>query len=440
MRFPKPTDLPAPPGPFRREAWRSPLRGPWLTSILGLVLLAALIVIVTTGFASHAAYQPELGANNLGRTPGALDFYLFGWPTSPVWLYAASQGLHVTVGVAAVPILLAKLWSVIPKLFEWPPVRSPAHALERASLAVLVGSALFEFVTGILNIQLYYPWKFSFLSAHYYGAWAFTAAFLFHLAVKLPVAFRAVRHRRLRDELGIDLAHTLPESEADARAASGPTTEPSVTIPVAPATATLSRRGLLGLVGGGSLLLLLTTAGQAVGGPLRRLALLAPHDRETGPGPNGFQVNKSARAAGIDERATGAAWRLELRSGGRRRMLSRADLLALPQRTHDLPIACVEGWSTTQRWTGVRLSELAAMVGAGEDATVLVESLQKRGSFRRATLGSAQVGDERSLLALRVNGVDLALDHGFPARVIVPALPGVHCTKWVARMTFGTPG
>jgi len=28
--------------------------------------------------------------------------------------------------------------------------------------------------------------------------------------------------------------------------------------------------------------------------------------------------------------------------------LSRQDLLALPQHTYVLPIACVEGWSTTQ--------------------------------------------------------------------------------------------
>ena len=39
-----------------------------------------------------------------------------------------------------------------------------------------------------------------------------------------------------------------------------------------------------------------------------------------------------------------------------------------------------------------------------------------------------------SLLALKVNGVDLSMDHGFPARVIVPALPGVHNTKWVSRI------
>jgi DMSO/TMAO reductase YedYZ molybdopterin-dependent catalytic subunit len=51
-------------------------------------------------------------------------------------------------------------------------------------------------------------------------------------------------------------------------------------------------------------------------------------------------------------------------------------------------------------------------------------------------LQANQVLDPDSLLALRVNGVDLTPDHGYPARVIVPALPGVHCTKWVAEIEF----
>ncbi len=67
---------------------------------------------------------------------------------------------------------------------------------------------------------------------------------------------------------------------------------------------------------------------------------------------------------------------------------------------------------------------------------MLVESLQEGGAFSQATLASNQIEDEKSLLALQVNGTDLSLDHGFPARIIVPALPGVHNTKWVSRMTF----
>jgi DMSO/TMAO reductase YedYZ molybdopterin-dependent catalytic subunit len=118
-------------------------------------------------------------------------------------------------------------------------------------------------------------------------------------------------------------------------------------------------------------------------------------------------------------------------------MLSREDLLALPAATEVLPIACVEGWSTVQRWTGVRIVDLGRLVGVERPAAVFVESLQPPGQpFRAVTLAANQAGDARSLLALRVNGEDLSLDHGFPARVIVPAAPGVHCTKWVSDMTF----
>jgi DMSO/TMAO reductase YedYZ molybdopterin-dependent catalytic subunit len=65
-------------------------------------------------------------------------------------------------------------------------------------------------------------------------------------------------------------------------------------------------------------------------------------------------------------------------------------------------------------------------------------SLEGAGIFSQARLQSNQVGDPDALLALKVNGVDLSLDHGYPARIIVPALPGVHCTKWVRSIDFET--
>ena len=67
-----------------------------------------------------------------------------------------------------------------------------------------------------------------------------------------------------------------------------------------------------------------------------------------------------------------------------------------------------------------------------------VNSLEKNGAFNRVVLSAGQIMDPDSLLALRVNGADLSLDHGYPARVIVPASPGVHNTKWVASMTFAS--
>jgi DMSO/TMAO reductase YedYZ molybdopterin-dependent catalytic subunit len=63
-------------------------------------------------------------------------------------------------------------------------------------------------------------------------------------------------------------------------------------------------------------------------------------------------------------------------------------------------------------------------------------SLQLGGAFGQATLQANQIAHPDALLALRVNGADLTLDHGYPARIIVPALPGVHNTKWVAAIEF----
>jgi DMSO/TMAO reductase YedYZ molybdopterin-dependent catalytic subunit len=110
----------------------------------------------------------------------------------------------------------------------------------------------------------------------------------------------------------------------------------------------------------------------------------------------------------------------------------------MEQHSADLPIACVEGWSTTQNWSGVRLGDLARLAGVSAPLSAYVMSLEGPGIFSQARLQSNQVLDPDSLLALKVNGVDLSLDHGYPARIIVPALPGVHNTKWVRSIEFET--
>jgi DMSO/TMAO reductase YedYZ molybdopterin-dependent catalytic subunit len=397
-----------PPGPFRPTFWRSPLRGPWLTTLLGSVLLVLVAIVAATGFVSHAAYQPDLPGNAI--VDPARDLPLnFVWPTGFTYLYALTQGLHVNVGLVAIPFLLAKLWSVIPRLFVWPPAASPAQALERLSIGLLVGSSVFEFVTGVMNVQYWYGFRFNFVVAHYYGAIVFVASLLLHIALKLPVIVRAYRERgAARTDL----------------------------VSVAPAAPTISRRGLFAAVGAGSAALLLANVGETLGGPLRRLSLLAPRRQVIGAGPNDFQVNRTARGAGVTAAMTGPDYRLALRHEGREISLTRDELLAMDQHTATLPIACVEGWTTTQEWTGVRLSELTRAAGAEGAGTALVRSLQPHGALRLASLRAGQLRDPDALLALKVNGADLSPDHGYPARIIVPALPGVHNTKWVGGIEF----
>src|SRR3954453_731205 len=190
--------------------FRSPLRGPWLTAALGSVLLAMVAIVALTGFLSHMAYEPDLRGNAI--VPVDKDLPLtFGWPTSPSWLYAVNQSLHVNVGLVAVPFLLAKLWSVIPRLFVWPPVGSLRQAIERIGIALLVSSAIFQFATGIVNTQYRYAFHLNFVVAHYYGAVVFTGALVLHVLVKSPVILRAFRERGWLRPLRDDLLHTRPE-------------------------------------------------------------------------------------------------------------------------------------------------------------------------------------------------------------------------------------
>ena len=124
------------PGPFRRSFWRSPIRGPWLTSVFGLVLLAGITVMFVTGLLSYAAYNPDLSPDQRhdpGQGVARLLPVLLAHPSGVA--LPVNQGVHVTLGLVLVPILLAKLWSVLPKLFEWPPVRNPGA---RAGTAVPV--------------------------------------------------------------------------------------------------------------------------------------------------------------------------------------------------------------------------------------------------------------------------------------------------------------
>jgi DMSO/TMAO reductase YedYZ molybdopterin-dependent catalytic subunit len=390
-----------------------------LTSAFGLVLLVALPIVAITGLLSYVAYAPQF-SQAIPDHVGWLRLPTFTWPTRPSWLYRLTQGVHVGLGLVIIPVVLAKLWSVIPKLFVWPPARSAAQLLERLSLLMLVGGLLFEIVTGVLNIQYDYIFGFSFYYGHYFGAWVFIVGFLMHIAVKFPHMVSGLRSLSTREVLRTNVADTRPEPF-----------DPTGLVAANPDEPTMSRRGALALVGSGVLMLTVLTVGQTLGGPARSIALLLPRGR----GPD-FPVNKTAAAARVTSESVNATWRLVLRGGLSEVVLDRAMLAGMAQHTARLPIACVEGWSTVQTWSGIPLADLARTAGVPAPSSARVISLQRGGAFGEAVLQANQISDPDALLAMRVNGEALSLDHGYPARIIVPALPGVHCTKWVTSIEF----
>jgi len=372
------------------ESFRSRARGTGLSARVGVLLGLTFGICFLTGIWSHLQYDP----------PGWLPI-----GPSPTHLYRVTQGVHVISGIASIPLLLVKLWSVFPRLFIRAPRGGRARVLElleRASIGTLVGASIFMLASGLLNIAQWYPWEFSFRRTHYAVAWVAIGALIVHIGVKLPV---------IRDALGAPI-------DDEPRPAPGAPTRRSVLL------ATIGSVGLATIL----------TAGQTV--PfLRRVSVFAVRD---GEGPQGLPVNRTARAAGAVDAALDPGFRLEVVVGDTTLSFDRDELAALPQRTHRLPIACVEGWSRDATWTGVAVRDLLDLAGADPRSEVLVRSLQTRGAFRTSVLPGQFVEDHRTLLALELNGEPLDLDHGYPCRIIAPNRPGVLQTKWVQRLEVRT--
>ncbi|MBV8305100.1 MAG: molybdopterin-dependent oxidoreductase [Acidimicrobiia bacterium] len=386
-----------PDEPLRQHAYRSPLRDERLAAWLGASLGVLFSICFVTGLYSHLHQHP------LSWLPV---------PARPAGLYRVTQGLHVAAGIATMPVLLAKLWVVWPRFVSWPPVKSVTHLVERIGLFPLVAGGIFLVFSGIANIAQWYPWRFGFPAAHYWVAWVTVGALLAHLGAKWTIARQALRRPSRRPRL---------DAADPSLGAVGEGPHPG-----------LSRRGFLATVFGAAGVLTLSTVGETVT-PLRRLAVLAPRDPAVGP--QGRPVNRSAANAGVLRTATSPDFRLVVEGRVRRALtFDAAQLEALSSHEATLPVACVEGWSYSARWRGVRVRDLLDMAGAAATARARVHSLEQGSIYSSSFLDRAQARDRDTLLATHLDGARLDLDHGYPLRLIGPGRPGVNQTKWVTRL------
>ncbi len=412
----------------------SPLRSTRLSVVLGRWLGLTFTVCFATGLFSHGLQNP----------PGWMFF-----PTRPIWIYQLTQGVHITAGIASIPLLFAKLWSVYPELLSWPPVRSVVHALERGSIALFVSASLLEVMTGLINTYKWYPWPFPFRETHYWLSWVVWGSLLLHIAVKLPLI--VANWRRAREPANAELTTAITAAEpANAELTTATTTAATPAAPPEPAgpqqmrtgggtaggkagtaSGRWSRRGFLAAVGVTTGAVVLATAGQSFAW-LSPVNFFAP--RKMGTGPASVPVNRTAADAKVGPLAEHPGWTLKVSYRGKSRSLTLSELAALPQTEHELPIACVEGWSQTARWRGVQIRDLVQAMGATPESDLLVTSLEPEGAYRLMTMPAVYTADEKTLVALALNGEVLDLDHGYPARIIAPGRPGVLQTKWLQSL------
>jgi DMSO/TMAO reductase YedYZ molybdopterin-dependent catalytic subunit len=114
------------------------------------------------------------------------------------------------------------------------------------------------------------------------------------------------------------------------------------------------------------------------------------------------------------------------------------ELLDMPMVERDVTLSCVSNevggdLVGNARWLGVPLVEILDRAGVRDDAEQLVGR-----SVDRFTVGfpvEAVYDGRQALVAVGMNGEPLALEHGFPARLVVAGLYGyVSATKWLSSI------
>jgi Oxidoreductase molybdopterin binding domain len=379
----------------------STLRSTAVTARIGTALGVAITVLFVTGLLSHYQYEP------------------WTWlpePAKPAWGYRLTQGIHVATGMATIPLLLVKLWSVYPNLFRFPPIRSIRHAMERVSVAILVSSVLVQVVTGFLNVLNWYPFPWYFPPVHRFLGYVVVGSVLLHIGVKLPDIAYGLRAKLSEADVLTEIPwNENPYSHSNAG-----------TLP-APPTPGISRRGLLAAAGAGIGIVVVTSVGQTIT-PLEPIGLLAP--RQWTKGPQGVPVNRTAEQARVVPAAMSAEWRLQVQ-GPRPYELGLADVEALAVHQARLPINCVEGWSVGATWRGLSLLEVVQRAGGTADSRVQLLSLEPEG-YNHSFVEGPQLS--AALLATHLNGQRLDVDHGFPLRLIAPNRAGVLNTKWLGQI------
>jgi DMSO/TMAO reductase YedYZ molybdopterin-dependent catalytic subunit len=88
---------------------------------------------------------------------------------------------------------------------------------------------------------------------------------------------------------------------------------------------------------------------------------------------------------------------------------------------------------STGIWTGYRVADLLAAAGVHADADMVLST--SIDGFTAGTPVQALTDGRAALLAVGLNGQPLPIEHGYPARLVVPGLYGyVSATKWVVEM------
>jgi len=103
-------------------------------------------------------------------------------------------------------------------------------------------------------------------------------------------------------------------------------------------------------------------------------------------------------------------------------------VVSRPQYSKVVTLNCVEGWSATILWEGVRISDLLAQAGADPKAAVIIFAAQDGYS---TSLPMEFIVGKNILLASKMNGITIPVERGFPFVLVAEDKWGYKWIRWV---------
>jgi DMSO/TMAO reductase YedYZ molybdopterin-dependent catalytic subunit len=132
-----------------------------------------------------------------------------------------------------------------------------------------------------------------------------------------------------------------------------------------------------------------------------------------------------------------ASWRLSLEGACHEPFaVNYEELKALPNTELRSDFHCVTGWSKLDNtWRGVQTKRLLERAQPAPDAAYVLVHAEHGYT---ANLPLHVLDQEEAMVTWSHNGHDLAPEHGFPLRLLVPRLYGWKSVKWVRRIELLT--
>lgn len=311
-----------------------------------------------------------------------------------IWAFAGLDALvpialisvHAYAGLVSLPVLGAKLWSGV---LSWR--RRTAKQGLRASPGLhlltlgLVLLVLVMYGSGILMYANFTPG----------GNAAYKQVHLWSAVLAVPLVTHHL-YLYLRRALGVV----------------------GTTVAAPPAGGVRVTRGYLMRLGAGLFILLAGVRG--AGSFLQNLGSEDPND---------FPVTLTAGGA---DRPDPEDWRL-LVSGtvAEPTEFSLADLQGAVLNRSTYSLDCVIGWSVVREWGGIPVMEL---VRRAQPRGEVVSAVFRSTTGYEVALPLEVLEDQGTMVTLEVGGVPLAVEHGFPARLMARGVIGEKCVKWLAEI------